>query len=365
MLLQICERAGWQAQHLINASPARSEGVVALCIRELVACREAGQLDLTIALADAAEAQGLRHPRIEANRERARRAQARAAQRHEPTNAAGAEPSATPRGRAASGSERKPKMLSRLRSSLALLPAATATATVSAAATATAAENTAPTSQDTPRSQEPIPSTPTADSGSDNTKKQRPSRRSAALGRNPAAEARGHQEPGPTLSAAEQLQALQAVCRKAGWAPNALGSEAEADVALACAREMQRCRQADQHALVVALAAEAALLGLDHDRIRDNLTRSRGRARRDSTLAQVQALLQGDRASQEAAIELLLDAMSTDPECGEYRTLLGDYIGRSLNQRSLKALTPELRQATIDLEVNQLLLERLERRRRG
>lgn len=346
-LLQICERAGWQAQHL-NTSPARPEGLVALCIRELVACREAGQLDLTIALADAAEAQGLSHPRIEANRERARRAQARGDQQGLAVAPNRDEPRGGKQARAKARSESGPRLLSRLRSSLSLLPAP--------AAETAAALDTAPSPQE-PLSTRPV-------SVSHASEKPRSPQRSDAPRSQSTTAATGRSDLAGALSAAEQLQALQAVCRKAGWAPNALGPEAEADVALACAREMQRCRQADQHALVVALAAEAALLGLEHERIRENLNRSRGRARRDSTLAQVQALLQGDRASQEAAIELLLDAMSTDPECSEYRKILAESIEHRLNPRSLHALTPELRQATIDLEVNQLLLERLERRRR-
>jgi len=73
-LLDLCRGAGWAPQHLDQAA-ATDQELTALLIKELVACREAGKLDLTLALCDAAKARGLVHPRIATIRERAKRSQ--------------------------------------------------------------------------------------------------------------------------------------------------------------------------------------------------------------------------------------------------------------------------------------------------
>jgi hypothetical protein len=134
-------------------------------------------------------------------------------------------------------------------------------------------------------------------------------------------------------------------------------------VALACAQEMQRCRQAGQHALVVGLATQAAVLGLEHPRIQDNLQRSRGKAARANVLSQAQNLLQASPPAYQASASLLADALLAEPDCSSYRKLLVDTVRREIEERSGSALAPELRDATVDLQVNERLLEALERRR--
>jgi hypothetical protein len=350
-LVELCSSSGWQVQFL-GSPPGEGDDLASLCIKELIAIREAGNLDLTIALADAAEAEGLRHPRIRANRERAQRGRERAEAKPQASAATPASgPAAMPRGKgkgkgkkaAAPGGARG--ALGRLRSALGLAKA------VPSAPKAAA-------SKDQPRAK---PGSSSAPSAAVKASGQAASAGRATLPK----EAPERSTASPSSAAAEQLRSLRAVCTAFGWAANVLGQESEGDVALACAREMQRCRQAGQHGLVVALGTEAALLGLEHERIRENLERSRMRAQRQSTLEQVQALLQGKKPASEAALTLLVEATLADPECPDYRRLLEECVGREIDQRSHKSLTPELRKATVKLEVNQRLLEAIDQRRQS
>ena len=306
-LLDLCREAGWTPQHLGQPAGSNQE-LTQLLIKELVACREADQLDLTLALCDAAEAKGLKHPRIAANRERAKRAQERVS------------PEAD-----------TPPAKKRLRRSKASAPPAR------------------------PKGfwrrfsfwlQRKAPSTP------------EPNRRTKAATPSLAVEEHA------ALPKREQLlTALKAVCQKAGWAPQSLKSVDGDDVGLACALEMQRCRQAGQHALVVALATEAAVLGLEHPRIHENLQRSRGKAAKANVLSQAQGLLQANPPAHQAAAMLLADALLADPDCRDYRKLLVDAVRLEIEERSGSALAPELRDATVDLQVNERMLNALERRR--
>ncbi|MFM9110501.1 MAG: hypothetical protein ACKOPN_07935 [Prochlorococcaceae cyanobacterium] len=75
-LLALCQRSGWSARFL-GRPPGPGVALEDSCLKEIVACRGAGRAELALALADAAIASGLSHPRILANRERARRAQKR------------------------------------------------------------------------------------------------------------------------------------------------------------------------------------------------------------------------------------------------------------------------------------------------
>lgn len=70
-LLLMCSNHGWSASFL-NSSASSLQELVLQCIKELAACRAAGQGELAVALADAAVAGGLEHPRLAIHRERAR-----------------------------------------------------------------------------------------------------------------------------------------------------------------------------------------------------------------------------------------------------------------------------------------------------
>lgn len=300
-LVELCRASGWEVRHL-GSAPGKGEEIVDLCIKELIAIRRAGFFDLTIALADAAEGVGLSHPRIEANRERARRARKRGSRSGQATTATPVAPSPVSPGRGgreASIQGRNPGPLGRLRTLLARL-------------------------------------TPVSLVG------RLPSRR--------------------TVAPAEQLRRLRAICSAAGWDPVDLGPDAAGDVALACGREMQRSRQAGLHTLVVELGTEAALLGLDHERIRNNLERARARTDRDRTVAEVSALLDGNEPLPEATLTRLVEATLAELKHGDYRRLLEECLKREMERRGTENVLPELRRPTVLLEVNQRLLDALERR---
>jgi hypothetical protein len=156
-----------------------------------------------------------------------------------------------------------------------------------------------------------------------------------------------------------QLRALRRVCGDADWSPEFLKESAVSDLELACAKEMQRCRLAGRHALVVALAAEAALQGLVHKRIQDNLERSKEKAQLES----FRVMLKSDQVALVEAERLLLEALIDTHGNREYRQLAADVIGRQLAQQGDSVMSSELRQATVDLELNQRLLKAIERRR--
>jgi hypothetical protein len=161
----------------------------------------------------------------------------------------------------------------------------------------------------------------------------------------------------------QQLESLKGVCMKRGWAPQYLQNAPDGDLALGCALEMQRCRQAGHHALVVALATEASVLGLDHPRIQENLQRSRAKAAKANVLNQAKNLLGATPPARQAAVILLADAVIAEPDSSDYRKLLRKAIREEINERSGSALSPEICDATIDLCVNERLLDALERRR--
>ena len=94
---------------------------------------------------------------------------------------------------------------------------------------------------------------------------------------------------------------LRKLCRDAGHTPEVLGAVMDLPLDQACAREMQLCRQKGQHKLVISLGETAVAMGLDHPRIRNNLTRSKKLLRREARLAKIQRLLQGKRSSRDRA----------------------------------------------------------------
>ena len=336
--LDICKEAGWAPQHLAQAASSKQE-LTGLLIKELVACREAGKIVLTLALCDAAEARGLGHPRIAANRERARRVQ----QRQEapvvsPVVSSPAKAAKGPgksKGRAKIKGKGKGKGIVKRQAkggdSRAKSPAGRTMGFWQRLIFALGLK-----SQSTPsnrrRSKLPI----TAKAGP---------------------------ELGTAAKRGQQLESLKALCLQAGWAPQCLQSDDGDDVALACALEMQRCRQAGQHALVVALATQAAVLGLEHPRIQDNLQRSRGKAAKANVLAQARGLLECRPPAFKAAAQVLAEAILADPDSQEYRKLLVDAVRGEIEQGNLSSLAPELRNSTVDLEVNERLLAALESRR--
>jgi hypothetical protein len=284
-LVELCERSGWSVQFL-NRTPSSEEDLGDLCVRELIACREAGYLSLAIALADAALEAGLNSPRISANRTRALRAQARE------SNKSAVKAAVTAKG-----------LRSRLKRMLFPNHARTVQPKVAQA-----------------------------------------------------------QHSGQQVERVENTKALKAlrhVCRSEGWTPQFLDASASGDIALACAREMQRCRQEGRHALVVALAAEAALQNVAHPRIQDNLNRSQAKAQ----LGNLRKMLDGDRAAMLSAEVLLIEALIDNPDHQEYRKLLAECIGRQLESQSGFSIHPELRQSAVNLEISQRLLRALQRRR--
>jgi hypothetical protein len=308
--LDLCRQAGWTPQHLREPAGSNQE-FTQLLIKELVACREAGELALTLGLCDAAAARGLQHSRIAANRERAVRAQ----QKSESV------PETSPskkrlRGSKAGSPEKRSKSLWRRLS--------------------TALSRRAQPTHDPKRRTKPAAPSPSI----------------AAV-----------EEQASISKREQQLHSLKGVCLKSGWAPQYLQTAPDGDLALGCALEMQRCRQAGQHALVVALATEAGVLGLDHPRIEENLKRSRAKAAKASVLSQVQTLLDANPPCYEAAVTLLADALVHEPDSGEYRKLLVQAVRQEITERSGDALTPEIRDATVDLHVNERLLDALQRRR--
>lgn len=306
--LDLCRQAGWTPQHLREPAGSNQE-FTQLLIKELVACREAGELALTLGLCDAAAARGLKHSRIAANRERAVRAQQKSESVPEtsPTKK-------RPRGSKAESPAKRSKSLWR-RLSTALSRNA-----------------------------------PSAHEAKQRTKPAAPSTSSAALEDQTSPSKREH-----------QLESLKSVCLKRGWAPQCLQNAPDDDLALSCALEMQRCRQAGQHSLVVALATEAGVLGLDHPRIEENLKRSRAKAVKASVLSQAQALLDTNPPSCHAAATLLADALVHEPDSSDYRKLLEKAVRLEITERSGDALSPEIRDATVDLHVNERLLDALQR----
>lgn len=326
--LDICREAGWAPQHLAQAASSKQE-LTGLLIKELVACREAGKIVLTLALCDAAEARGLGHPRIAANRERARRVQQR--QEAPVVSPVVSSPAKAAKGPGKSKGRAKIKGKGKGGDSRAKSPAGRTMGFWQRLIFALGLK-----SQSTPsnRRRSKLPVT-----------------------------AKAGPELGTAAKRGQQLESLKALCLQAGWAPQCLQSDDGDDVALACALEMQRCRQAGQHALVVALATQAAVLGLEHPRIQDNLQRSRGKSAKANVLAQARGLLECRPPAFKAAAQVLAEAILADPDSQEYRKLLVDAVRGEIEQGNLSSLAPELRNSTVDLEVNERLLAALESRR--
>jgi len=74
VLLALCNSHGWTSSFLSTPVSSSAE-LTQLCMKELAACRAAGRNDVALALADAAMAGGVDHPRLASHRERARQQQ--------------------------------------------------------------------------------------------------------------------------------------------------------------------------------------------------------------------------------------------------------------------------------------------------
>lgn len=308
--LDLCRQAGWTPKYLRQPVESTQE-FTKLLIKELVACREAGQLELTLGLCAAADSRGLTHSRIAANRERALLAK----QKSETQPDTSLAKKGLRRSKRDSAAKRPKGILRRLSWALSRKI----------------------TSVPDPKRR---------------TKPEAPSPSSVVV-----------QEHASLLTREQQLESLKRACLRRGWTPQCLQTADNGDLGLGCALEMQRCRQAGQHALVVALATEAAVLGLDHPRIRENLQRSRAKAVKANVLSQAQSLLDATPPAYQAAITILADAIVGNQDSSDYRKLLGKAVRKKLTERAGKELAPELFDATVDVYVNEQLLDALERRR--
>jgi hypothetical protein len=125
---------------------------------------------------------------------------------------------------------------------------------------------------------------------------------------------------------------------------------------------MQRYRQTDHHVLVVALGTEAAMQGLEHKRIQEHLERSRRQGQRENVIQQVNCLLQNNPPAAEEATKLLITPYATEPGFADYRSLLATCVRQSEDQRTGTGLPAELLESSVQLEVNERLLEALQRR---
>ncbi len=384
-LLNLCRQDGWSAQHL-NMPAESHDHLVDLVIKELVACREAGHLDLTVALADEASRLGIEHQRISANRLRAQRVLQGPGTSGRQTGAPEKQTIATP---GAAMVRKKPfldlcrrsgwtiQFLKRpaqnhqdfidqlIKELVASREAGELNLTVALADQAeslgidhpriAANRLRALRARSSSGALAVVSKGALAKRDSEASQKTHKTfwnklRYAVGLSTHP------RQAPG-------QLEALLSVCAEADWSPRFLSADALDHLAEACGREMQRCRQADQHVLVVALGTEAALQGLEHKRIQEHLEHSRRQAQRENVIQQVNCLLQNNPPAAEEATKLLVNALATEPDFADYRSLLATCVRQSVDQRTGAGLPAELLESTVQLEVNERLLEALQRRR--
>lgn len=386
-LLNLCRQDGWTVVQL-NVPAESHDHLVDLVIKELVACREAGHLDLTVALADEAMRLGIHHQRISANRLRALRALQR------PDSKVGTPPPRQPEPQPATtvkGLRKKPFLELCRRSGWAVQflnqPAASEQELVELLIkeliasreagelnlTVALADQAESLGLDHPRiSANRLRALRARSSSGALTvvSKGALAKRDLVAPQKPPKSFWGKLRYAMGLSphlrhAHNQLQALLAVCAEAEWSPRFLDPDALEDLAEACGREMQRCRHADQHALVVALGTEAAVHGLDHKRIQEHLAFSRRQAQRENVMQQVDCLLANHPPSADEAATLLVNALASEPDSAHYRERLATCVRQAVNQRTGTALSPELLEATVQLEVNERLLEALQRRRQA
>ena len=134
------------------------------------------------------------------------------------------------------------------------------------------------------------------------------------------------------------------------------------DLNLACAREMQAARLQGQHQLVVNLGRKARKLGVHHPRINSNLERSERLLRHQNVMETVQKLLAGKRSAREKAEQLMVEAITDDPEFHECRQQLLACLKERLGRKSKDPFRDELLEARVGLELNRRRLALLEQR---
>ncbi len=383
-LLNLCRQHGWDAKHL-KRSAENQDQLVDLVIQELVACRKAGHLGLTVALADEAKRLGIDHQRIAVNKLRALRGlQSPGALE---TTARG-EQAETP---LATGLVRRKPFLDLCRNTgwdaqFLNQPAETPQELVSllikelvasreagelnlTVALADKAESVGINHPRIAANRTRALRASKSASALTVVSKGALVRRESSLFKPTSKSFWGklrhaagiHSHP---REATRQLAALQAVCTKADWSARFLSADALNDVAKACGREMRRCRKAERHDLVVSLGTEAAVQGLEHKHIQEHLAYSRRQAQHENINQQVDCLLKNNPPAAEEATTLLVNALATEPDSQNYRNLLATCVREVVNQRTGTALSAELLEATVQLEMNERLLEALLRRRR-
>jgi len=384
-LLNLCRDDGWEVMHL-NVPAESHDHLVDLVIKELITCREAGHLDLTVALADEALRLGIEHQRIATNKLRALRAL------HRPGSSATSAPAARGEAPLETGMVRKKPFLELCRSSgwevqFLNQPAGTPQELVELLIKELAASRKAGELNLTVALADQAESLgldhPRISANRLRALRARSSSGALAVVSRGALAKRdiGSLRPTPKgfwgklrhavglsphpREAPGQLEALLAVCAEADWSAKFLSADALNDVAEACGREMQRCQQANRHALVVSLGTEATVQGLEHKRIQEHLDYSRRQAQRDNVVEQVNCLLENNPPAAEEATALLINALAAEPNFSAYRNLLTTCVRQLVIQRTGTALSPKLLESTVQLEVNERLLDALQRRRQS
>lgn len=174
--------------------------------------------------------------------------------------------------------------------------------------------------------------------------------------------------PGPGLdatAASELLKELLKVCQKAGLSGEDLSAAEGQDgdaLQRACIREMQNLRQQGHQRTVVALGRRALRAGLDHPRLRNNLIRSERLLRRETLMDEVEALLAGKRSAKDKAEQLMLEAITEDPEFRLCRLRLEQRLKDRLDRGKTDPFRTELLDLRVSLELSRRRLELLEQR---
>ena len=178
----------------------------------------------------------------------------------------------------------------------------------------------------------------------------------------------GSARSGQTLdavAAADLLKDLLQVCSKAGCSGEALSAaEGQDGAALqrACIREMQNLRQQGHQRTVVALGRRALRAGLDHPRLRNNLIRSERLLWRDTLMDKVDGLLAGKRSAKDKAEQLMLEAITEDPDFRSCRVRLEQRLKERLDRGKTDPFRKELLDLRVSMELSRRRLELLEQR---
>jgi len=173
----------------------------------------------------------------------------------------------------------------------------------------------------------------------------------------------------PAMSgSSDQIEALCATCRDAGWTPRGLGGEpAYRDLTRALLREMRACSEAGEHRLVVRLGRQAAKLGIQHPRIKR--ARCQAQALLNSTLHSqldiaIQLREQGQAAASLALLDSALNAGHRSPWIEDNRARALVDLGRRQEAFTLweklqshdDPAVADAAQQMLQLELHQLLL---------